>query len=346
MTSVYLGILLFSFFVNSFLMIPYINFLYTLKFQRQQQHTKDPFGRLTSVFDFFHKKKAGVPVGGGLLVVCSTTVLLIFFLFVFYLFGVPISSVFTSALKESVILLFSLISFSILGLYDDIKKTFFNKKDRFYGLRLRHKLIIQVLLATIISIWIYEWLGIDFINIPFWGTVQLGLFYIPFALFTIIAFTNAYNISDGLDGLSSGVLLIALFTLWMISYAILDTILSIFLAIWIGGLITFLYFNVYPARIFLGDTGALSFGSAFAVIGLLLGKPLLLPIIGFVFVVEASSSLVQLLSKRLLKKKFFPVAPLHLYLQLKGWHESKIVFRFWLITMICSMFGLWIAFLK
>jgi len=346
MTSLYLGILLFSFFVNSFLMIPYINFLYKLKFQRQQQHTKDPFGRLTSVFDFFHKKKAGVPVGGGFLVVCTTTILLILFLFLFYLFGVSISSVFTSAIKESVIVLFSLISFSLLGLYDDIKKTFGTKKQEFYGLRLRHKLIIQLLLAFIISVWIYVWLGIDFINIPFLGTLQLGLWYMPLALFTIVAFTNAFNITDGLDGLASGVLLVALFTLWMISYAILDTILSMFMAIWIGGLITFLYFNVYPARIFLGDTGALSFGAVFAVIGLLLGKPLLLPIIGFIFVIEAGSSLIQLLSKHLLKKKFFPVAPIHLYLQLKGWHESKIVFRFWLITIICSVFGLWIAFLK
>jgi phospho-N-acetylmuramoyl-pentapeptide-transferase len=123
-------------------------------------------------------------------------------------------------------------------------------------------------------------------------------------------------------------------------------VLSIFLVIWIGSLITFLYFNVHPARIILGDTGSLSFGATFALIGLLLGKSLLLPIIGLVFVAEIGTSLLQLLSKKFLKRKFFPVAPLHLYLQLRGWSEPKIVFRLWLTALIASLFGLWIAYLK
>ena len=348
MNSVYLGMVIFSFAVNLFLMVPFINFLYQLKFQRQAQKTKDPFNFLTPIFDFFHKEKVGTPVGGGFLIVCTTVILSMLFLTLFYFFGVPVISVFKSAPRETVIVLFTLVAFALLGLFDDIKKTFHLEKGReiFYGLRLRHKIIIQLAIAFIISYWMYDWLGISFINIPFLGTLHLGFWYILFATFTILAFTNAFNITDGLDGLSSGVLLIALFTFWIISHSVLDTILSIVLSVWIGGLITFLYFNVLPARIFLGDTGALAFGATFAVIGLLLGKAFLLPIIGFVFVAEAASSLIQLVVKRYWKKKFFPVAPLHLYLQLKGWSESKVVFRFWLITIVCSIFGLWIAFLK
>lgn len=346
MTSVYLGILLFSFFVNSFLMLPYINKLYSIRFQRQKQKTLDPFNIKTPIFDHFHQHKAGVPVGGGLLTIGVTVVLFLFFLVLLMIFGLPVVSGFNNPLKEGVIVIFTMVSFMLLGLFDDIKKTFFAQVSGFYGLRLRHKLIIQLFLSGIIAYWIYSWLGIQFINIPFLGTYTIGWWYIPFAAFVIVAFTNAFNITDGLDGLAGGVLMIALFTLMIISYTLLDTILAVFLVIWIGGLITFLYFNVFPARILMGDTGALSFGATFAVIGLLLGKPFLLPIIGFIFVVEVITSLIQLAAKRLSHRKFFPVAPLHLYLQLKGWEEPKIVQRLWLITIICTIFGLWIAFLK
>lgn len=346
MISLYLGILLFSFFFNSFLMIPFINWLYKLRFQRQKQTTKDPFNKLTPIFDFFHKKKAGVPVGGGVLIVATTLILYLFFLVLFYLFSVPITSIFKDVKKEATIIFFTLFSFAFLGLYDDWYKIFSFKKKDFFGLRLRHKFAAELLLSFFIAYWLYSWLGISFVHIPFVGIIPLGFFYIVFAMFVIVAFANAYNITDGLDGLSTGILLINLLTFWIISSSLLDTILSIFIAIWIGGLITFLYFNIYPARIILGDTGALAFGATFAVIGLILGKAFLLPIIGIVFVAEIASSLIQLLSKKYLKKKFFPVAPLHLYLQLKGWEEPKIVFRLWLTTIIASLFGLWIAFLK
>jgi phospho-N-acetylmuramoyl-pentapeptide-transferase len=346
MISLYLGILLFSFVFNSFLMVPFINLLYRLKFQRQKQKTKDPFNKLTPIFDFFNKKKAGVPIGGGVLIVTTTLFLYIFFLFLFYLFSVPIISIFEDVFKEAVIVFFTFFSFAFLGFYDDAHKIFTNKKHSFFGLRLRHKLIIEIVLSLIISYWLYYWLGINFIHIPFFGVFELGFFYVFFAAFVIIAFANAFNITDGLDGLAGGILLINVLTFWVISAALLDTVLSVFLAIWIGALITFLYFNVHPARIILGDTGSLSFGATFAIIGLLLGKALLLPIIGLVFVAEITSSLLQLLSKHYLHRKFFPVAPLHLYFQLKGWGEPKIVFRLWLTAIIASLFGLWIAFLK
>lgn len=346
MISLYFGILLFSFVVNSFLMIPFINFLYRTHFQRQRQKTKDPFNKLTPIFDYFHKGKAGVPVGGGILIIATTLSLLSFFLLLFFIFNVPIISGFKDIRKEAIILFFTPFAFGLLGFYDDWHKIFNVVQKGFFGLRMRHKLIIEVFLATVIGVWMYAWLGISFIHVPFVGVIPFGPLYIVFAAFVIVAFANAYNITDGLDGLSSGVLLISLVTFWVISSSSLDTLLSVFIAIWVGGLVTFLYFNVYPARIILGDTGSLAFGATFAVIGLLLGKALLLPLIGMVFVAEISTSLIQLMSKKFLKKKFFPVAPLHLYLQLKKWEEPKIVLRLWLVTLIFSFIGLWIAFLK
>jgi len=233
-----------------------------------------------------------------------------------------------------------------LGLYDDLNKIFFWRKTNFFGLRLRHKLIFEIILALISSFWLFSELKISIVHIPFFGVYDLSYFYILFAAFVIVAFANAVNITDGLDGLAAGVLMIALSSFWVIARSILDMPTSFFIGIWLGGLIAFLYFNIYPARIFLGDAGALSFGATFAVIGLLLGKAFALPIIGGIFVIEIASSLIQLLGKKFLKRKVLPVAPFHLWLQLRGWEEPKIVMRLWLTSIILAVFGLMIAFMK
>jgi len=123
----------------------------------------------------------------------------------------------------------------------------------------------------------------------------------------------------------------------------MDTPISIFLTLWIGSLIAFLYFNVYPARIWLGDVGALSFGATFAVIALMLGKVVPLIIVGSPFIIEGLSSAAQMISKRYFKKKIFPAAPIHLTLQSMGWEEPKIVTRAWLAGIILAIFGLWLG---
>ena len=187
-------------------------------------------------------------------------------------FGVDVTSVYQSFQSEINILFFTFLSFSILGLYDDVKKFFGFKQSGFFGIKLRTKLMLQIVLALIIAAMMYFSLGISILHIPFIGTFELGIIYIPFATFVIVAFANAVNITDGLDGLASGVLMISLFGLWVLSASILDVPLSIFISMWLGSLVAFLYFNVFPARIFMGDVGALSFGATLAVVGLLLGK--------------------------------------------------------------------------
>jgi phospho-N-acetylmuramoyl-pentapeptide-transferase len=163
------------------------------------------------------------------------------------------------------------------------------------------------------------------------------------AAFIIVAFTNAFNITDGLDGLSCGLLVIALFAFSIISFQILDIPMMILSAIWIGVLIAFLYFNVYPARIFLGDTGALAFGATMAVIGLMLGKIIALAVIGGIFIVEVGSSMLQMMAKTVFGKKLFRAAPFHLWLRDRDWEEPKIVSRAWLVGIILAIFGLWLA---
>jgi len=344
--ALYLFVTSISVIVNFVLIVPFINFLYKLKMQRQNQVTRDAFNKPTPIFDHFHRHKQGTPVGGGILIVITTLILFILSLLLFFILRRPIQSNYPALLSEAKILIFSLLSFSLLGVYDDIKKIFILQKQQFFGLRLRHKLIIEIILATIIAFWLFNDLRIDFVYIPFLGVLKLSYFYIIFAAFVIVSFANAVNITDGLDGLSSGVLMIALMSFWAVARSILDVPTSLFIGVWLGGIIAFLYFNVFPARIMLGDAGALAFGATFAVVGLTLGKPFSLLIIGGIFVVEIMSSLIQLLGKKFYKRKIIPVSPFHLWLQLKGWPEPKIVMRFWLISILLSIFGLMVAFMK
>ncbi len=337
-----LGLLLFAFIVNSLLVVPFINVLYKLKFQRQNQKTLDFQGRHTPIFDKFHSWKAGTPVGGGLLIILSTTLLYVFLFPLLKFSGVYITT--NYPLKEELnIIFFTFISFGLLGLYDDILKFFGFQQVGFFGLRMRHKFVIQWVLAFLVSLMLYFNLRIDFVNIPSFENLRLGWLYIPFASFVIVSFANAFNVTDGLDGLSSGLLMICLLAFWVISGTILDTPLAVFLALWIGGLIAFIYFNVYPARIWLGDVGALSFGATLAVVGLLLGKIIALVVIGGIFILEIGSSLIQILSKKFFGRKIFAASPLHLWLQLIGWEEPKIVMRAWLAGIILALFGLWLA---
>src|SRR3989338_7779137 len=270
--STYLFIVFISFILNFGLIVPFINFLYRKKIQRAQQQTKDAFNKPTPIFDKFHQHKKGTPVGGGILLLGTTVLLFFIFLLLFVLFNRKIIATYPSATAEIKILLFTFLSFGFLGIYDDLNKIFLWQKDQFFGLRLRHKLIFEIFLAVIISYWLYTDLKIDIIHIPYIGVFELSWLYMLFSTFVIVAFANAVNITDGLDGLAAGILLFALAGFWVVSRSILDVPTSLFIAAWLGGLIAFLYFNIYPARLFLGDAGALSFGATFAVVGLILGK--------------------------------------------------------------------------
>jgi len=342
MIHLYLGLLLFSFLLTSILVVPFINLLYKLKFQRQKQKTIDFQNKRTPIFDKFHNLKSGTPVGGGLLIIVSVCVLFLFLIPLFRASKIFISSNYRIDL-EIRILFFTFISFGLLGLYDDVYKFFGFKKTGFFGLRMGHKLILQLLISLAISLMIYFQLGINFIYIPFLGAVTLGLFFIPISTVIIAGFANFFNITDGLDGLSCGLLMIALFAFWILASTSMDTVISTFLALWLGALIAFLYFNVYPARIWLGDVGSLSFGATFAVIALLLGKIVPLIIVGSPFIIEGLTSAIQILSKKYLKRKIFPAAPIHLTLQQHGWEEPKIVARAWLAGIILAIFGLWLG---
>lgn len=332
-----LGLILISFVITSFLLVPFIDLLFYLKRRYRKQIHEAKVDSLTPIHNQLLKgKDLDVPVGGGILVIALVIILTsVFLYFTRYKFN-----------AEVIMLFATLIVFGAVGFLDDAKKLFMPLSGKYSGIRMRYLLLLQLIFATAISLGLFYLVGLNNIFIPILGNIVLGWWYIPLSTFVIVAFTNAMNISDGLDGLSTGLLMICLFAFLALASSVFDQNLAAFTGIWLGCLIAYLYFNVYPARVYLGDAGAFGFGAALAVIGLLTGKILGLAIIGGVYVVIILTSLIQLLSKRFLGRKIFPVAPIHMWLKYIGWEEPKIVTRLWLAGIMFAIFGLWLALLS
>lgn len=331
-----LALIIVSFFITSFLLIPFIDLLFYLKRASNKVTAKAKDSSTPIHNQLLAGKDISTPVGGGVLLI---PLLIILSFLALNLTRHRLSS-------DILVLVFTLLTFGAIGFLDDYRKIFVSFSGKYAGIKGRYLLVLQIVSALAISLLLYFNVGLNNIFIPVVGNIILGWWYIPLAVFAIVAFTNAFNISDGLDGLSTGLLTICLFAFLALAHSVLNQNLAIFVGVWIGTLIAYLYFNVFPARVYLGDAGAYGFGAALAVIGLLTGKILGLAVIGGVFVVIILSSTLQILSKKILKRKLFPVAPIHMYFKYIGWEEPKIVMRFWLAGAMLAIFGLWLALLS
>lgn len=337
-----LGLIIISFFVTSLVLVPFIDLLYYLrnkfitKSSRESSGFKPDKDSNTPIHDQLMKSDFSTPHGGGIIIIPVLIILSGLVLFIRE----------TSLNFELVILIFTLLSFGLLGFVDDVRHIGHTQEGKFKGLSIRVIFPIQLILAFVISSSLYFGLGFDSIYLPIIGNVALGLLYIPLGTLAIVSFANAINISDGLDGLSTGLLTICLVAFLVLAHAVFNTTLSIFVGIWLGALIAYLYFNVFPARVYLGDAGAFGFGATLAVIGLLTGKIVGLGVIGGIYMIILGSSFIQILSKRFFGRKVFPVAPIHMYFKYIGWPEPKIVTRFWLAGAMFAVFGLWLALIS
>lgn len=300
----------------------------------------------TPIFTKLHKDKAGTPTMGGILIWGITVSLAVFIGLLAKFTNIEIIDKFNFLSRsETWLPLGALFAAALVGLVDD----YFNVRKigpKGGGLSMKIKLAIYSAIAGFGAWWFFVKLEWTQLHIPFMGDYEIGWWYIPVFIFVIVATLFSVNEIDGLDGLAGGTVGVALASYGVIAFVQGKYDLATLCAVLLGTLLAFLWFNVNPARFFMGDTGAMSLGVALGIIAMLTNQALLLPIIGFLFVLESVSVIIQLTSKKLRNgKKVFLSAPIHHHFQAKGWSETKVVMRFWIIAIMTSVIGMAIFFL-
>jgi len=272
-----------------------------------------------------HLKKSGTPTMGGIMILIALVI------------TITTSGVLN---RDMYVLLLSTFGFGLIGFIDDYIKVV---KRRSLGLRAYQKLIGQIILAIILAVYQSSTsvLGTKLI-VPFLKDqfLDLGPLYIPFIAFVVVATVNSVNLTDGLDGLASGVTLIILSFFGLVALNFGMEIISIFSTTLAGACLGFLIHNAYPAKVFMGDTGSMALGGAVSAIAILLNLPLIIPIVGGIYFVEALSVIIQVTSYKLTGKRVFLMSPLHHHFEQKGWKETKVVAVFWIVTVILCLIGI------
>ena len=295
-------------------------------------------GEKSSIFSRLHAKKSGTPTMGGILI-WGCVLLVVIISRILSAVGVFDHSLLNR--KETWIPVFTMLAVGMLGALDDYLNIQGIGKTK--GLSAKFKLIWLTIFGGVGAYWFFEKLGFDSINVPYVGDIFIGWWYIPLFIFIILATANSVNLTDGLDGLASGLLILAFGAFGIIAFAQGLLILATFCAVIVGATSAFLWFNVPPALFYMGDTGSLSLGATLGVIAMLTDQVLILPFIGFIFVIETLSCIIQITSKKLFKRKVFRIAPIHHHFEAKGWPESKVVMRFWIIGGFAASLGIILA---
>lgn len=292
------------------------------------------------IFSKMHEKKSGTPTMGGLLVWITVLALATGVYYLAFFTKIEFFKDLNFLTRSQTLLpLGVLVASALVGFVDDL----FNVKrigPKGGGLNMKHRILIYTLIAIVGAWWFYYKLEWNFIHVPFFGNFIIGWWYILIFIFIIVATAFSVNETDGLDGLAGGTLLAGFAAYGVIAFAQGKPELAAFCGVVIGALLAFLWFNIYPAKFFMGDTGAMSLGVTLGVIAMLTNYALLLPVIGSVFVLESISVIIQIVSKKLRGgKKVFLSAPIHHHLEAKKWPEPQIVMRFWVVSAVSAVIG-------
>lgn len=282
-----------------------------------------------------HQVKMGTPTMGGLMIIVPV-VLITVTLNIANLFGRTLIG------RSILVPIIVMLTFGALGFVDDLAGVRGRKGQ---GLLARTKFLWQFVIAIPTALVFYFLLDIHSVALPrVPQKIDMGLWYIPVATLLIVGFSNAVNLTDGLDGLAGSTAAVAFVAYGVIANLQGQTWLSAFCFTVTGAIMAFLWFNAYPAQMFMGDVGALALGATLAVVALMTGQWLLLPVVGIVFVAEAMSDILQVAYFKLTKgKRLFKMAPLHHHFELLGWSETHITQRFWLISVLAGMLGVALA---
>ena len=306
----------------------YTFFAYRYRFWKTQR-TNAVTGDKLQVFNELHKAKIrrNIPTMAGVIAVVSITI---------------VTLLFNLDRAQTWLPLAALLGGAAVGAIDDYLNVFGkNRKDA--GLRSGVKFLLIIALGVALGWFFYAKLDVSALHVPFYGDLALGWMIIPLFAFAVVATGNAVNISDGLDGLAGGLLAISFVTFGGIALLQGSVLLAGFCFTVVGALLSYLWFNIYPARFFMGDIGSFAYGVTLGVVAMLTDTLLLLPVIGLLFVIEAGSSLLQITSKKLFGRKIFISAPIHHHLEASGWPETKVTMRFWVIACVMAFVGFMLA---
>lgn len=300
----------------------------------------------TPVFQSLHKKKEGMITGAGIIIWSTVLGLaLIFDIGNHVLDGWWHYFNFVNR-GETYLPIAAMLIAAILGFLDDWFGVLHIGGASGGGLKVRHKSIMYLIAAAIGAWWFYVRLGWNAINVPFVGDVTIGWWYVPIFIFIIFASAFSANETDGLDGLLGGVSLFTFLALTGVAFALHLYDLAAFSAIVIGALLAFLWYNIYPAKFMMGDTGSMALGVTIGTIAMLTDTTLILPLFAAVLVIESLSVIIQVASKKLRHgKKVFRSAPIHHHFEALGWPESQVTMRFWIISAIFAALGLVVFFI-
>ena len=328
-------------FLTALLLTPaVVRILYKFQLHKQLRSREQ-----APVFYELHKNKENTPTMGGLVIWVTVLGLALVFSFLAWLLDGFWSYLNFVDRAQTYLPIAAMFLAATLGLLDDLLGVF-RMGSNGGGLKISQKLLMYSLLALAGGLWFYyrlDWTTLY--NVPFLGNIEIGWWYVPIFMFIIIASAFSANETDGLDGLLGGVLLFAFGAMTVVAFTIGRYDLAAFTGMTVGALLAFLWFNIYPARFFMGDTGSMALGITLGVITMLTNTALFLPFFAAILVLESLSVIVQLTSKKLFGRKIFLSTPIHHHFEALGWPETKVTMRFWIVSAVFSALGLALFFI-
>lgn len=320
------------------------HYLYKYRLWRKNVRTMSPDGSKTPLFSKLHKdRETRVPRLGGMLIWATVMIVA----FVFWTLSTLTGNSFLDkanfvSRNQTWLPLFTLVAASLLGLVDDLMQVWEKGGYVAGGVKFRHRLGVVLLIALVGAWWFYFKLDWRNIYVPGYGDLYIGLWYIPLFVFTMVALFSS-SVVDGIDGLAGGVFAAAFAAYGGIAFFRGQMDIAAFAGVILGGLLAFLWFNIPPARFYMGESGILGLTTSLTVIAFMTNSVVVLPIIGLVLMIEVASNIIQFASKKFRGKKVFLIAPIHHHFEAIGWPPYKVTMRFWVISMVMAIIGMAIA---